>query len=245
MSLSYDKIPYNHQIYLDLPFRYEGGLITHDVSKLHHIADGTGHNPSWDTVWPLGPSDLAILDFNGIAEYLEIPGADSQNLDFTGDFTLAAWVYPVYTALAMVLMCRNTTFVCGWCMYLYNNPNPAIGRVLSLRTSQGGGPPDHTECYAQGFPDSVWQLVGFSRDSAGQTAICYKDGAPLTTIFNGVPLLDPVACGAANKLLIGVQDLEAISFYSGKMWRPRAWPRQLSADEWKAIFEAERHWLGV
>lgn len=232
----YDNLPFNHQIALDLPFREATGLITHDVAKPHHIATLTGP-PTWGEI---ALSGLGILNFNGLAHYLEIPGADSQDLDFTGDFTLAAWIYPVYGAFSMIVMCRNTTDGCGWCMYLYDNPT--LGTLLSLRTNQAG---DHTECYAAGFPDSEWQLIGFTRDSAGLTATCYKNGAPLTTVFDGIPLLDPIACVAANKLLVGVQEGEAMNFYGGKMWRPRAWPRKLSLEEWMQIFEIERHWFGV
>jgi len=223
---------------LDLPFREATGLITHDVAKPHHIASLAGHAPVWGEVVLSG---LGVLEFNGASQYLEIPAVDTVDLDFTGDFTLAAWIYPVYpVGQPMVIMCRNTTDGCGWCMYLYDNP--IEGTLLSLRTNQTG---DHTECYAAGFPDSEWQLVGFSRDSVGQTAICYKNGKPITTVFNGIPLLDPIACVVANKLLIGVQEGEISAFYEGKMRRPRACPRKLSDDEWAQIFDYERHWFGV
>lgn len=243
--IGYDNLSIDHQILLDLPFREATGLITHDVAKPHHIADGTGHNPSWDTVWPAtGPSDLGILDFDGVAQYLEIPAATvALALDFTGDFALAAWIYPVYTAQAMVIMCLNDTFVCGWCMYLYDNP--VLGPVLSLRTSQGGVPPDHTECYAAGFPDSEWQLVGFSRDSASLSATCYKNGQPVTTVLGPTGMLDPTACGGAVNLYIGRQNPPTGSYYKGKMWRPRAWPRKLSDEEWLQLFDYERHWFNV
>jgi hypothetical protein len=235
----YDNLELNRQILLDLPFREATGVITHDVAKPHHIATLTGP-PTWDEV---ALSGLGVLSFDGAAQYLEIPAADSLDLDFTGDFSLAAWVSPNYVGMgAMVIICRNTTDVCGWCMWLYENPT--LGTLLSLRTSQGGATP-HTECYAAGFPDSVWQLVGYSRGSAGLTATCYKNGQPVTTVLGPTGLLDPVACGAADKLLIGVQDGEIANFYKGKMWRPRAWPRQLSADEWAQIFDYEKHWFGV
>lgn len=234
--IGYDKISLNHGILLDLPFREATGAITHDVAKPHHIAALT-NVPTWGEV---ALSGLGVLSFDGVNQYLQIPAATTQDLDFTGDFTLAAWVYPVYLVTSMIVMCRNGTDVCGWCMYLYDNPT--LGTLLSFRTNQAG---DHTECYAAGFPDSEWQLIGFSRDSAGQTAICYKDGEALTTVFNGIPLLDPIACVATKKLLVGIQDGEAMNEYKGKMWRPRAWNRKLSATEWKRLWEMERHWFGL
>lgn len=236
--LGYDKISLHHSILLDLPFREATGAITHDVAKPHHIVTLT-NTPTWGEI---ALSGLGVIELNGTDEYLQIPAADSQDLDFVGDFTLATWIYPVYTAQAMVIMCRNGTDVCGWCMYLYDNPT--LGTLLSFRTNQAA---DHTECYAAGFPDSVWQLVGFSRDSAGETAICYKDGEALTTVFDGIPLLDPIVCVGliAKKLLIGVQDGEDGNWFKGKMWRPRAWNRKLSALEWKELYDMERHWFGL
>lgn len=239
--IGYDNLALNHGIVLDLPFREATGLITHDVAKPHHIATLTGP-PVWTDVLAaaIGPSDLGILQLNGVNQYLQIPGADTEDLDFTGDFSLAAWVHPIYTAQAMVIMCRNTTDLCGWCMFLYDNPE--LGPLLTLRTNQAG---DHTECYAAGFTDSESQLIGFSRDSAGLSATAYRNGKPVTTILGPTGMIDPVGCGAANKLLIGVQEGEDANFYKGYKWRPRAWPWKLSDEEWAQIFDYESHWFGV
>lgn len=240
----YDNFRINHGIVLDLPFREATGLITHDIAKPHHIATLTGP-PVWTDVLAaaIGPSDLGILQLNGVNQYLQIPGADTLDLDFIGDFTLAAWVHPIYTASAMVIMCRNTTGVDGWCMFLYDNPT--LGPLLSLRTNQGGPAPGYTECHAAGFTDRESQLVGFSRDSAGLSATAYKNGKPVTTVLGPTGMIDPVACGVGNKLLIGIQDGEAISRYSGYKWRPRAWPWKLSDADWLSMFEREKHWFGV
>lgn len=238
----YDNIPLNHGIVLDLPFREATGLITHDIANPHHIADLTGHAPTWTDVLTegIGPSALGILQLNGVNQFLEIPGADTLDLDFTGDFSLATWVYPIYGATAMVIMCRNTTDVDGWCMFLFDNAT--LGPLLSLRTNQAAS---HTECWAAGFTDSVPQLVGFSRDSAGLSAQAYRNGRPVTTNMGAGGMIDPIACGVGNKLLIGVQDLEAISHFGGYMWRPRAWPRKLTDEDWLNYFERTKHWFGV
>jgi len=237
MSLLYDKLSVHRGILLDLPFREAAGSITHDVAKPHHIAALT-NAPTWDEIVLSG---LGVLTFDGVDQYLQIPGDETEDLDFTGDFSLAAWIYPVYTT-AMVVMCRNTTDGCGWCMFLYDG---VPGTTLSFRTSRAGPPADHSECYAVGFPDSQWALAGYSRDSAGLSAICYENGEPLTTILDPDGMIDPDPCGAANKLLIGVQGGEISNFYKGKMWRPRAWNRQLSANEWKELFAMERNFFGV
>ena len=234
--IGYDKRSLHHGILLDLPFREASGAITHDVAKPHHIATLT-NAPTWGEV---ALSGLGVLAFDGVDQYLQIPAVDTVDLDFTGDFAIAAWVYPVYTGSAMVIMCRNGTDTCGWCMFLYDNPT--LGPVLSFRTNQAA---DHSECYAVDFPDSEWQLVGFNRDSAGLIATCYKNGAAVTTVPDPAGILDAVACVAAKKLLIGIQDLEVINPYKGKMWRPRAWNRMLSVLQWKELFDMERDFFGV
>lgn len=234
--IGYDKLSLNHQILLDLPFREGTGIITHDVAKPHHIASLAGHAPVWGEV---ALSGLGILEFNGTSQYLEIPAADTQDLDFTGDFTMATWIYPVYTSFPMCIIGRNKTNDCGWLMYLLIAVG--LGNTLSLRSNQTGS---RTGAWARGFPDSEWQLVGFSVESATNSAICYKDGAPLVTAIDG-GILDPVACIATRRLLIGRQEPPVDDFYKGKMWRPRAWPRKLSATDWMQIFQYERHWFGV
>jgi len=242
--IGYDNLAINHGIVLDLPMREGAGLITHDIAKPHHVATLTGP-PTWTDVLTegIGPSDLGILLLDGATEYLQIPGADTLDLDFTGDFSLAEWIYPIYGAGAMVIMCRNTTGVDGWCMFLFDNPT--YGQLLSLRTNQGGPAPGYTECWATGFLDSKPQLVGFSRDSAGLSAQAYRNGRPVTTNMGAGGMIDPVASGAGSKLLIGVQDGEASNFFGGYKWRPRAWPWKLSDADWLSYFEHTRHWFGL
>jgi len=240
----YDNLGLNHGIVLDLPFREASGLITHDIAKPHHIATLTGP-PTWTDVLTegIGPSDLGILQLDGATQYLQIPGADTLDLDFIGDFTIAAWVYPIYGAGAMVIMCRNTTGIDGWAMFLFDNPT--LGPLLSLRTNQGGPAPGYTECWAAGFLDSEWQLAGFSRDSVGLSAQAYRNGRPVTTNMGAGGMVDPVACGVGNKLLIGVQEGEGSNFLGGYLWRPRGCPRNLSDADWLNYFERTKHWFGV
>jgi len=242
--IGYDNLRVNHGIVLDLPFREATGLITHDIAKPHHIATLTGP-PTWTDVLTegIGLSDLGILQFDGATQYLQIPGADTLDLDFVGDFTIVAWVYPIYGAGPMMIMCRNTTGIDGWCMFLYDNPG--LGTLLSLRTNQGGPAPGYTECYAAGFPDREWQLVGYSRDSVGLSATCYKNGKPVTTVIGPSGMLDPVACGAANKLLVGVQQGEASNFIRGYIRRLEGWPWKLSDNDHLSLYERDKHWLGV
>jgi len=233
--IGYDNLAINRQIALDLPFREASGLITHDVAKPHHIASLAGHAPVWGEV---ALSGLGVLEFNGTSQYLEIPAADTQDLDFTGDFALAVWIHPVFGACDM-LMCRSLLDNCGWEMYI--DENASVNNYLSLRSNQAGS---RTGAYASDFTADEWQLVGFDYDSATSLATAFKNGLPKVTTNNG-GILDPIACGVTQKLLIGVQQGEISNFFKGKMWRPRAWPRKLGTAGWAQIFEYHRHWLGV
>ena len=244
MSLAFDKLALNHQSLLALPFEEGARLVTHDNAKPHHTLVLSGTPPTWNSL----PSGLPYIHFV-VGDYLQCPAIDSVDLDFTGDFSLAAWVSPIYGAQPMVIMCRNGTDVCGWCMFLYDNTGPPpLGQLLSLRTNQVGS---HCECWATGYTGGVWQLAGYTRNSAGASAIAYRNGAALATHLTG-GMLNPVACAGApaKKLLVGIQDGEGSSQYGGDIaggpCGPRAWERELSANEWKEMFERERHWfLGV
>ena len=238
MVIALDKINVNEELLLDLPFEESLGLLAHDVAKPHHIASLAGHAPAWGKIESSG---LSVLEFGaGLHRYLEIPGADTLDLDFVGDFSLASWIYPVYIpGVPSMVMCRNTTDACGWAMFLYDNPT--YGPILSFRTNQALS---HCECWAANFPASVWQLVGYSYDSVAQTATCYRNGLALTTHYTP-PFLPPVACGAGNKLLIGCQEGELSCWFENKMWKPRAWGRKLSDDDWRFLWHSERHWFGI
>lgn len=233
----YDNIVANRQIALDLPF-YEGvGGITHDVAKPHQIATLTGP-PTWTNASATGLSDLGILQFNGAAHYLQIAGADSTDLDFTGDFTLLEWIYAIsMDPGSNSLMCRNEVDASGWSMYV--TLDAGAGNYLSLRTNQVGS---HTDAYISNIPVATWLLLGYTRNQAGESAIGYKNGVAQTTTM-APNILDPIT--SAQKLLVSVEDGEGSVFFDGYQWRPRAWPRELLASEMLYIFEAERHFFGV
>lgn len=240
--LGYDKKSINDSLVLGLGFDEMTGVVTHDRAKPYHPI-----TLSWGPTWNSLPSGLPYLQFDGGNDYLQCPGALTVDLDVTGDFSLLAWVNPVYGvpgSSPLVVMGRNGTDVCGWIMFLFNNPT--WGPLLSLRTNQGGS---HSECWGAGFTGSEWQLIGYTRNQANVSAICYRNGEGLITHLGAGGMLDPVACGAAKKLLIGVQDGEAINNFKGGIaggpCGPRAWNRELSQAEMLYPFLTERHWFGL
>jgi len=239
--LGYDKKSISDRLVLGLGFDEMAGVITHDRAKPYHPMTLSGTPATWRSL----PSGLPYLDADGANDYLQCPAALTVDLDFTGDFTLLAWVNPNYVGMgAMVIMCRNGTDVCGWCMWLYDNP--VLGPLLSLRTNQGGS---HSECWGAGFTGNEWQLAGYTRSQANLSAICFRNGKPVVTHLGAGGMLNPVACGGAKKLLVSVQDGEVSNFYKGGMaggpCGPRGWERELSAYEMDSLFNYERHWFGA
>jgi len=241
VAIAFDKKSVNHQLLLGLTFDEMTGVITHDRAKPYHPMTLSGTPATWNSL----PSGLPFLRFDGANDYLQCSAALTGDLDITGDFTLLAWVKPNFVGMgAMVIMCRNGTDVCGWCMWLYDNPT--LGPLLSLRTNQGGS---HSECWGAGFTAGEWQLVGYTRNQANVSAICFRNGEPLITNIGAGGMLNPVACAGApaKKLLIGVQDGEGSNFFKGDIaggeCGPRAWDRELSIPEMKYVFLTEEHWF--
>jgi hypothetical protein len=228
--IGFDNYSINHQLLLALPFEEMIGVITHDNAKPHHILTLTGTPPTWNSL----VTGFPYIAFDGAADYLQCPAANSDDLRFsTGDFTLLAWLYNTGPVGIDTIMCQNTVDACGWEFDIDNT-----GKI-ALRTNQAGA---HTEISAAAaFTSSAWQLVGVTRHTtSGQF---YVNGEQALTTGT---LTDAVQCGAgANIFFVGVQNLAASNFWGGYMALPRIWERELSDDEMKEIFDVERHWYNI
>ena len=228
MTLGFDNYSINHQLLLALPFTEGTGTVTYDIAKPHHELALAGTPPTWQSL----ASGYPYIDFDGAADNLQCPAADSADLNFTTeDFTLKAWLYNTGPVLTDSVMCQGVDDVDGWEWYI------SAGGDITLRTNQAAA---HTEVVAAtAFTSSVWQLVGIVRDgSAGQF---YMDGDPIATTGS---LTDPVSVAAADIFYVGAQ-AGAANFWDGGIAFPEIWERALTASEWKAIFASERHWFGV
>jgi len=228
MTISTDKIGYNSECLLRLPFTEYTGVVTYDTSKAPHRMALTGP-PTWLAMG----SGQPYLQFNGAGQYLQCPAADSIDLNFTfEDWTMLAWVWNNGAGGAQLLLDQGRVDVDGWQWFLF-------GTNIALRTNQAGS---HDEIAAvDGLLPSVWQLIGVTR--VGIVGQFYRNGATIPTLLNG-GLADPVSVAGGRLLLVGCQEAIA-NFFTGNLAIPRIWPRALSAVEMAQIFAVERSRFGV
>jgi len=235
----FDKYALNHQLLLSVSMDEVTALgagldITHDLAKPHHLLTLQGTPAVWGNL----PSGLPYLSFDGAADYLECLAADSIDLNFTNeDWSMAAWLYNHGPAGAEIIMSQGVVDVDGWEFFVFSHN-------LSLRTCQT--PPDHTDISAvDAFAFNAWQLVGVTRH--GASGQFYVNGLPVATTL-GVGLTDPTDVAGGDALWIGKHTTGEFwhGYMGGGPCGPRIWsPRVLSASDWRAIFESERHWFGV
>jgi len=220
---------YNQEILLSLRFSEGTGTTTQDWSKAHRPTT-FGGTPTWQNL----ANDLTVLEFSGPGSGDEVActGADSADMDFTSEnFSLACWCYSTSYSNASVIMNRGVLNTCGWEWYGWVSN-------LAIRTNQAA---DREGATAIGcLVEDVWQFLGFIRyELVGQM---YVDGRPVETAQTAAGLLDPVACGA-QQFLVGNNPHD--NGFTGQLWNPRTWARQLGKDEMMAMFEEERHLFGV
>ena len=239
MINSYDYLPENNGILLDLPF-YEGtGTFTRDQAKTHHQDVLLVNAPTWDSV----ASGLGVLTSDGLSsQYIELDNAASADLDFQGgDYSLACWFNWTDTGTSLNVMGRYELNVSGWELYLFaglGGQNYLTLRHHHAGTLVGGNP--RSACNSENWTPEVWWFMGISRTGGGE-AIHYRNGAALTMATGG--LVDPET--SASDSVIGARYTKNADWYKGSLWRPRIWNRALAASEWESIFEKERDFFGV
>ena len=227
--IGFDNLAINHQLLLSLPFDEMTGLVTHDVAKPHHELTLTGTPPTWNSL----VTGFPYIDFDGAADFLQCPAADSDDLNFTTEeFSLLVWLYNTGPVGVDSVMCQGEDDVDGWELFIEADAD------IILRTNQGGA---HTDLTATaGFTASAWSLIGVTRFGLGGQF--YLNGELITTTG---ALTDPVSVAAGNIFYVGCQDGGIANFWDGYMALPRIWDRLVIASEMKAIFAMERHWFGV
>lgn len=183
-------------------------------------------------------SGLGVLEFNGLSEYLELASADCADLDFiSGDYSIGCWINWASGNPSQIVIGRYELNVGGWEVYLFDP-----GMTLTLRhhhaaTLVDGNP--RSACWSAGWDFDTWCLMGISRTGGGN-AIHYRNGVALTTTGD---LVNPETC--SQDLVAGARYTKDANYFKNKLWRPRAWGRALSAEEWAQLFEYEKHWFGM
>jgi len=233
---SYDKLPINTNIVLDLPHFEGSGAVLHDVSRSHH-GISLVHAPVWTA---LG-SGYQVLDYDGANDYGDCPAADTVNLNFTnGDYSIGAWVKFLDNGSDMIID-REGVGIDGWGVYLFDNILGGHG-YLNLRHNHSSLGADVSDnCYSEGWFENNWYFMGISR--SGLYPVMYRNGVALTMSYEVSGMQDPDS--AVRDLCLGVRYTKNANFYRGQMWRPRIWSRSLPEGEWNAIFESERAIFGV
>jgi len=228
MPRGYDALAANYGLLLDVRMREGVGALTHDWARPHHEDIALVNTPTWTVRAASGVEYLAFAA--ATHEYLNLPAADSGDLDFTaGNFSGVAWVNTNATGNRYVFCKAVAGWATGWAFYI-----PATaGPPLALVTFQAGPTSQYT--YSSSIGTNAWRMVGFSRD--GASVRIYVDGEDATV--TPATHIDPDSAAAAD-FVMGATQAGAAGWWSGSMWGHRVWNRALSASEFKALFEFER-----
>ena len=233
VAIHYDKISYNENILLDLPFREATGAITQDVAKPHHPVTLV-NTPTWISI----ASGLGVLQLNGLNEYVKSLNADTLDLDFMAtDYSIDMWINWTDTADDVHPIGRYQVDVSGWELYLLTQPGPIYYLTLRHHHASAAPSPVRTGAFSEGWTPGQWWNMGVSR--SGTSAQFYRNGVAIDTTSD--VLVDPETCN--QDLVIGSRFTKDSEWYQGPMWRPRVWNRELSAEEFRNIYEIEKRWF--
>lgn len=237
---SYDKIPVNQDLLLDLQFSEGTGIVTTDRANNRKYPVDLKNTPTWNTI----TSGLGVLSFDSASnEYAEIDSLDSVDLDFTsGDYSVGCWWNRTYTAFTDILIAKYELSVSGWEIYVTDMTPAITDDYLTLRHHHAGGPSLRSACYSLGWSPSIWWFMGISRDGAWPQM--YRNGEAVDTYYGPVGVYNPESA-AAKDVVIGTRYTKNTNFWNGSIWGMRIWDRCLEASEWAELFRKERDFFGV
>lgn len=236
MSVLYDNRDIYKEIVLDLPFREGIGIITHSEAKTHPNVRLI-NTPTWTTL----PSGLMTIGLTGASsEYLEADAADTANLDFTtGDYSIGVWIKWTAGVQSQIIIGRYEVNVTGWEIYL--DVSGGLNTVSQRHSHVSLAPNTNSNCYSTGWTPATWFLLGISRIGGDLYPVHHRNGVPLTMSYEASGMLDADSCN--QDLVIGARYSKDANFYTGLMWRPRVWPKALTAEDWVTLYELEKGWF--
>ncbi len=236
----YSNIPQLYQAVLDIPmFEAAGavGALVHDIARPSGVALDknmalAGATITWAN-W--GLSNTALVNFDAVTpDRLELAAAQSTDLNYqAGAFSGVVWAYPLDLAGALrTIFCKGGT-VDGWKFHVAGG-NGAI----YLTTYQAAGSQETLSAIGE-VVLNTWYMLGFSR--LGAAVKLFKNGVDVTLT---APAHTPPDSAAARDFHVGCV-LAHADGWDGYLWRPRIFSRQLSATNFKELFELERGLFGV
>jgi len=243
MTVGYDALDVNKDLLLDLPFDEGTGILVHDRAKPQRVL--TQHLPgggsfAWGNVitgcpylqWiPIAPGGAT----DGV--YLDCPAAFTDDMNFTSeDYSIGGWIkWGAGTNQSEIIIGRYATWVDGWDIYLN-----AVSNTLSHRHHHSSLPGNvKSECFSRGWIPGEWDFFGVSR--SGLYPVHYRNGIPLVMDYGGLTMLNP---DTANRdMVLGCKGDKSANWYYDMMWNIRVWKRALSTEDWKFIYNCEKHWF--
>jgi len=244
IAQSYDKIPENDSLLIDLPFREATGAKTFDHAKPHH--EFSFHDPGGGAfAWLPIASGLGVLQFitgGGSGVYLKSLAADTVDLNITiGSYSIGCWVNWEWNGTSSILIGRYIINQSGWETYfdISGGRNTLSQRHHHLSLA----PNTNSNCYSTRWTPGVWHFLGITKRAGSVYTNHYRNGGKLVMSYETTGMLNPDTCN--QDLIIGARYTLNANWYKGYMQGLRFWNRPLAQQEWRNIFERERVFFGV
>ena len=245
IAQSYDKVPENDSILLDLPFREGSGTGTFDHAKPHHpmaMNDPGGGSFVWTTL----ASGIMVLEFTTIGGggtdgvYLDSPAAETADLDFTtGDFSLGCWIkWDSTGGWSEIIMGRYGVDLDGWEVYL--DISGGRNTVSQRHHHVSLTPNENSNCYSIGWAPGAWCLLGISRKGSSLYPKHYRNGVELGVTYEASGMLAPDTCN--RDLTIGCRYTKDANYFSNMRGRIIISGKALSASEWLSMYKHQARW---
>jgi hypothetical protein len=202
---------------VNLKFEENSGTLANDSSG--NGFNGTLASGTSSPAWTLGRSGQA-LSFDG-NDYVQIP--DNNSLDFTGDFTLSAWVSRSGGVNEYTISKTDASSDGGYALLIGN-----LGEVY-CRTAHGSGYDDSYTATGYILADSSWHHIAAAR--TGSSCRVYVDGVDRT---NTADVHTTLTANAKN-LRIGTQPAGG-NYTNGKIDEVNIYNYSLNADEIKQLY---------
>ena len=180
-------------------------------------------------IWPITPSKLGALTFNGSNNYVNCGIAPSMNPG-TGNFSVGFSMLHS-GASTKGIFCKRTTSDPdnGWSIWTIS------GTTWKFTLDPGDGNKREASLSGIGFNDGVWHDWFISIDRAG-LAWFYKDGVVLDTV--DVSLASASVSNTLPVVLGGFSDFSL--FIAAQLTNLAYWSRALPASEVSALYDQSR-----